>query len=140
MLHLRERSSNGWRLTVASEPGSTRQILRGIKDTLVDIYEQVYIYQIRFILHFTRHKFLRVLRDTIIADGWKERWETIKSMSEVLDQAVQDRVSSRTMKIWKEASQINTRTEQIQALQKQTMEAVQVRFLGAHGSYSTSAC
>lgn len=56
------------------------------------------------------------------ADDWKQMWKDIESTSRLVDQGVQDRVSTRTLEAWKTVNDVKASTEEIKNLQKSTLE------------------
>jgi hypothetical protein len=106
---------------------STRQLLSRIRSELTDIYAQIYLYQARFILQYaTRGRAHRVLRNALGADGWKELWKSIEATSQRIDQAVQSRIGTRTLDMWREVNDISLNVQKIETLQHEVLESLKV--------------
>ncbi|KAJ4039148.1 hypothetical protein NW756_009737 [Fusarium oxysporum] len=104
---------------------STRQLLSRIRTELIDIYAQVYLYQARFILQYaTRGRAHRALRNALAADGWKELWKSIETTSQRIDQAVHDRIGTRTLDMWREVNDISVNVQKIETLQQEILESL----------------
>jgi hypothetical protein len=67
------------------------------------------------------------------ADDWKSKWATIKSTSQMIDQAVQEHVGARTLEA---VNDIITRAENIENLQQETLKSVKV----SSSSFCPSDC
>lgn len=108
------------------------------------MYAQVYVYQIHFHRHLENTRLHRALRNTVTADDWKNRWMRIESISQQIDQALETRMGSRTMEIWKRVEQINTTTDRIETTQKDRFKTIQVNIvesktLPSHNSIDLSS-
>lgn len=102
---------------------TAREVFSNIRSKLVGIYTKVYVYEIRFVLQYGRGRVHRTARDMVVTDGWKHMWSSIESASHKIDQAVQEHVSARSLEAMND---ITTRTETIEALQRETLKSVEV--------------
>ena len=89
---------------------------------MISIYEQVFVYEMRFVLQYARSTVHRTTRDMVRADEWKRTWETIESTSHAIDQAVREHVDTRMLEA---VDNITAKAEKSEALQHATLEAVQ---------------
>ncbi|KAF4974216.1 hypothetical protein FZEAL_8854 [Fusarium zealandicum] len=117
------------------EPGqvhSTQQLPSHTRDKLVNLYSQVYKYEIRFVLQYGRKKAQRALRIMLIADGWKILSADIQSTSKSIDQGWQDRVAARSLETWKRLEEVSEGLEKMglvhETVQK-TQEALSISAL-----------
>lgn len=93
---------------------------------MINIYIQVYLYEIRLIMHCTKSKARRIGRNAVGADSWKEIWEGIESVSRQIDDGVQSRLNVRTVEIWQKINASMKQTGDIKDLQQATLASVQV--------------
>ena len=99
-------------LTSFSQTTSTSidGLLSNIEAKLIDIYEKVYLYQIRFALQYGRGKWHRNMGGILKPEDWKERWKGIDTARQIVDQAVQDRVGARAFDTWAAVKKVETTT------------------------------
>ncbi|KAF9767617.1 hypothetical protein IL306_015189 [Fusarium sp. DS 682] len=106
--------------------GASRELLSRVKVQLVDLYTKIYIYEARFILQYaSRNKAHRAFRNAWNADGWKTLWSEIEATSRRIDQGIRGQIDVQTLKTWMVVKDIQESTERIEALQHDTLKAVQ---------------
>ncbi|KAF4963464.1 hypothetical protein FSARC_8513 [Fusarium sarcochroum] len=96
------------------------------RSKLINVYMGIYIYQIRFVLQFSRVKRHRALRNTVSADGWKKMWSDIESTSQLIDQVVRDLVGVKIFESFDIMNDLTIKMERLEYLQQDTLDAVQV--------------
>ncbi|KAL2170702.1 hypothetical protein VTG60DRAFT_4544 [Thermothelomyces hinnuleus] len=101
-----------------SQSKNTRQLLSSIRTKLVNIYAQVYLYEIRFLLQYSRGKVHRLSRNAVAVDGWKDMLATIESTSHEVDQGLQNLESA---KVLKSLRAVNDQVHEVEALQQATL-------------------
>ncbi|KAK3994352.1 hypothetical protein QBC44DRAFT_43713 [Cladorrhinum sp. PSN332] len=74
------------------------KLISSIGTELVSLYTKVYIYQIRLVLQYSRHKVHRLARNAVSADDWKTLWEEIDSIAQDIDKGVDSTVNGYTIK------------------------------------------
>lgn len=94
-----------------------------IRTKLVSLYAQIYVYEIRFVLQYSRGRAHRVSRNVVAADDWKSMWADIKSTSQMIDQGVREHVTARTLEA---VYNIIARVDNIDNLQQATLKSVEV--------------
>ncbi|KAL2150432.1 hypothetical protein VTH82DRAFT_6995 [Thermothelomyces myriococcoides] len=106
-----------------SQSKETHRLLWTIRAKLVNIYVQVYLYEIRFILQYSKGKAHRLLRNAVAADGWSDMLAVIKSTSQEVDQALQDLDSSIVLK---SLGIVKDQLNELEALQQATLSSVKL--------------
>ncbi|KAI1457972.1 hypothetical protein F4805DRAFT_152247 [Annulohypoxylon moriforme] len=86
------------------------ELLLSIRSQVISVYADVYLYEARFLLQFKRSKLHRLARNIVAADDWKQRWQTIETKVRRIDQAVQSRLTTRTLEIWKKVDDVKKMT------------------------------
>ena len=89
---------------------STHELLSNIESKLIDIYEKVYLYQIRFVLQYGQGKRRRNVGGILKPEHWKQKWQEVDTVRQQVDQAVQDRIGARTLEMWTAVKEIETTT------------------------------
>ncbi|KAF6833672.1 Vegetative incompatibility protein HET-E-1-like protein 7 [Colletotrichum plurivorum] len=108
-----------------SQSESARQLLVDIRSKVINVYVQVYVYEIRLVMQCTKSKARRIVRNAVGADGWKEMWEGIESVSRHIDDGIQSRLNIRTLGIWQRINDSMKQTGDIKDLQQATLASVQ---------------
>lgn len=94
-----------------------------IRIKLVSLYAQIYAYEVRFVLQYTRGRVHRATRNAVAADDWKSIWADIESTSQLIDQGVREHIGARTLEA---VNDIIVRAENIESLQQETLKSVKV--------------
>ncbi|RBR15923.1 uncharacterized protein FIESC28_07125 [Fusarium coffeatum] len=89
---------------------STHELLSNIETKLIDIYQKVYLYQIRFVLQYGQGKWRRNIGGLLKPEDWKQKWKEIDTSRQLVDQAVRDRLGARTIDTWAAVKEIETTT------------------------------
>ncbi|KAB5522880.1 hypothetical protein GE09DRAFT_1154464 [Coniochaeta sp. 2T2.1] len=105
----------------ASLSESACRVFSEIRTKLISVYAQVYVFEIRFVLQYSRGRAYRAARNVMAADDWKGIWADIESTSQMIDQGVREHVGARTLEA---VNDIITRAENIENLQHLTLESV----------------
>ncbi|KAF6796351.1 Vegetative incompatibility protein HET-E-1-like protein 7, partial [Colletotrichum sojae] len=109
----------------SSQSESARQLLIDIRSKVINVYVQIYSYEIRLVMQCTKSKARRIVRNAVGADGWKEMWESIESVSKQIDDEIQSRLNIRTLEIWQKINDSMKQTGDIKGLQQATLASVQ---------------
>lgn len=80
----------------------------------------------RFVIQYARSKALRVLRNAIKADDWKQMQEDIHSTSQDITKKIGDRVNARTLQIWESVEKIMPAVVNIYTTQQAILGQVDV--------------
>ncbi|OBT63596.1 hypothetical protein VE03_07330 [Pseudogymnoascus sp. 23342-1-I1] len=96
-------------------------VFSAIRTKLVNLYSQIYVYEIRFVLQYARGRAHRASRNAVAADDWNSIWADIKSTSQMIDQGVQEHIGARTVEA---VNDIIARAENIENLQQATLKSV----------------
>ncbi|KAF6824878.1 vegetative incompatibility protein HET-E-1 [Colletotrichum musicola] len=104
---------------------SARQLLVDIRSKVIDVYARVYLYEIRPLHQCTKSKARRIVRNAVGADGWKEMWEGIESVSKQIDDGIQSRLNIQTLEIWQKINDSMKQTGDMKDLQQATLACVQ---------------
>ena len=67
-------------LTQQSWAESASQDGGRLETKLIDIYEKVYLYQIRFVLQYGQGKWRRNMGGILKPEDWKEKWKAIDTV------------------------------------------------------------
>ena len=89
----------------------------------MSLYAQIYAYEVRFVLQYTRGRVHRATRNAVAADDWKSIWADIESTSQLIDQGVREHIGARTLEA---VNDIIVRAENIESLQQETLKSVKV--------------
>ncbi|KAJ4025043.1 hypothetical protein NW752_002503 [Fusarium irregulare] len=89
---------------------STHELLSNIETRLIDIYQKVYLYQIRFVLQYGQGKWRQNIGGLLQPEDWKQKWKEIEISYQLVDQAVRDRLGARTIDTWAAVKEIETTT------------------------------
>ncbi|KFY82137.1 hypothetical protein V500_10793 [Pseudogymnoascus sp. VKM F-4518 (FW-2643)] len=98
------------------------RVFSEIRAKLVSLYAQIYVYEIRFVLQYSRGRAHRASRNAVAADDWKSMWADIKSTSQMIDQGVREHVGARTLEA---VNDIIARVDNIENLQQATLKSVE---------------
>ncbi|KAF5621110.1 uncharacterized protein FTJAE_11451 [Fusarium tjaetaba] len=113
-------------LQSSCQSDSSRESLSHVRDDLVSVYGKIYIYEARFVLQYgRRNKVHRALRNALNADGWKQSWLDIETISQRIDKGVNAEVNITTLRSWQVVKDIQERTERVEFLQHETLRVVQ---------------
>ncbi|KAI1393473.1 uncharacterized protein F4822DRAFT_384784 [Hypoxylon trugodes] len=104
---------------------SSCELRSSIRSQIVRVYAQAYVYLMRFLLQYKRRKVHRFARNVVAADNWKEMWKAIEDASQLIDQGVRDRVTTRILQTWDAVDNIRTRAINLEDLQQATLKALQ---------------
>ncbi|RFN47634.1 wd40 repeat-like protein [Fusarium flagelliforme] len=108
-----------------SHSAASNELLHNVREELVGIHADIYLYEARFILQYaTRKKMHRAFRNALNSDDWKKLLSEIQSKARRIDDGVRGQIGGKTLEMWKKVKAIQTTTERIEFLQQDTMKAV----------------
>ncbi|XEV01114.1 hypothetical protein FSHL1_006401 [Fusarium sambucinum] len=99
--------------TNSSQDENVGQLFSNMETQLVSFYEQIYLYQIQFVRQYQKSKWRRNMGNMFNPKEWKEKWNTINSTRELIDESIRDRVSARILDSWETMSSIEKGTESV---------------------------
>ncbi|KAI0601484.1 WD40 repeat-like protein [Biscogniauxia sp. FL1348] len=89
------------------------QLLLSLQSKTIELYSNIYRYQIRVILHFDRSTFSRYLTDLLVSDDWKGMVQSLKDTEAAINHDLQSLSSHTTIDIdkklqgfWSEAKEL----------------------------------
>ena len=98
-----------------------------IRDELISVYADFYIYEARFILQYaTRNKMHRNFRNAFNADDWKTLLSEIQSKCRRIDDGVREQIDAKTLEAWKTIKAIEMSTGRLESLYQNSLKALQV--------------
>ncbi|RFU28422.1 hypothetical protein B7463_g7900, partial [Scytalidium lignicola] len=106
-------------------PDGYQNLVSSITPKIINIYFQVYRYQIRIVLQYVRGKPHRLLRNLFKADDWKEMLKKIEAEDQEIGIAVTALLNNKTLQIWKSVDNLLGSTEAIKQLQETTLSEVE---------------
>lgn len=102
------------------------QLTSELEQKLVNLYYQVYSYQIRIIHHYGGGKLGRLVKDLAGTNVWKEMMVQIENDSQQIDAAVSTLAHDTVLRTWKTLEDVMGCAEEIKAFQEATLSATEV--------------
>lgn len=93
----------------ASRSKGRHELLLDIKSKMIRVYEEAYLYQMRFVRQYARGRVIRILRSTFTVDNWKSMWTNIESTSRLIDKGLKDCTGVEILTIGASVSKLETK-------------------------------
>jgi len=82
---------------------------------MVHVYEEAYVYQLRFVRQYAGGRVHRILRNAFAVDNWKKMWSDIKKTSKKIVEGLEKCVRVEILNIGTSVSKLEIQAKLIHA-------------------------